>query len=390
MTASRIPNGLIGRRTLLTSFAAASGLALAGCARQEEQGATAGSTVAGSPSTTASATPTPEPTRSSAPSYAPARAIEAGDSAFVAVTAATMWTAPGLNRQGVDEPSLGRPVDLATWNQRMPGYRSRYWLLGKLDSQAVVGSPVEVLEITSGWAKVSFTEQPAPHREEGFMTGWVPAVQLVHDERFAHLREDSGTVVVEADKAMVTAEVGGGEDLLPVSFDTRLPLLEEKDGHVRVALPDAEDGWLPAEDVKVLKKGQKPPAPTAEQIIETGRRFLGLPYLWAGVSSYGYDCSGFTYTIFRHHGIDMPRDSGPQLRESGFPSVERADWQPGDLLFFSFADDPDRIRHVAVYIGDGRIMHSPATGKTIEIVTVASYDTGNTYAGAVRPPLATA
>ncbi|SJN26072.1 L-alanyl-gamma-D-glutamyl-L-diamino acid endopeptidase [Micrococcus lylae] len=212
----------------------------------------------------------------------------------------------------------------------------------------------------------------------------------MHDERFAQLREEHDTVVVTADKATVTSAAGGGEDLLAVSFETRLPLLEEKDGHVRVALPDSEDGWLSEDSVKVLKRGEKLPTPTAEQVIETGKRFLGLPYLWAGVSSYGFDCSGFTYSIFRHHGIDMPRDSGPQLRESGFPSVEREDWQPGDLLFFSFQADPDRIRHVAVYVGDGKILHSPESGKTIEIVTVASYDTGNTYAGAVRPPLATA
>ncbi|WIK82778.1 C40 family peptidase [Micrococcus lylae] len=387
MSAHRPPHGLIGRRTLLTSLAAASGLVLSGCA-QGGRGSTTGAAVA-SPSSPESSS-SPAPSTSAAPTFAPARPIAAGDEAFVAVTAASMWTEPGLNRQGVDEPSMGRPVDLAAWNDRMPDYQSRYWLLGKLDSQALVGSPADVLEIANGWAKVSFSEQPAPHRDEGFMTGWVPAVQLVHDERFAQLREEHDTVVVTADKATVTSAAGGGEDLLAVSFETRLPLLEEKDGHVRVALPDSEDGWLSEDSVKVLKRGEKLPTPTAEQVIETGKRFLGLPYLWAGVSSYGFDCSGFTYSIFRHHGIDMPRDSGPQLRESGFPSVEREDWQPGDLLFFSFQADPDRIRHVAVYVGDGKILHSPESGKTIEIVTVASYDTGNTYAGAVRPPLATA
>lgn len=377
MSAPLPSHGPIGRRTLLTSLAAATGLALAGCAQDRTD-------------TRTGAAVSPAPSTSAEPTFAPPREIEAGDSAFVAVTAATMWTEPGLNRDGVDDPAMGDPVDLAAWNQRMSDYQSRYWLLGKLDSQAVVGSPASVEEVTDGWAKVSFTEQPAPHREEGFMTGWVPAVQLVHDEEFSHLREERDTVVVTADRAVLTTEPGAGEDLLVVSFETRLPLLEEKDGHVRCALPDSEDGWLSEDSVKVQKRGEKLPTPTAEQIIETGKRFLGLPYLWAGVSSYGFDCSGFTYSIFRHHGIDMPRDSGPQLRESGFPSVEREDWQPGDLLFFSFQADPDRIRHVAVYVGDGKILHSPESGKTIEIVTVASYDTGNTYAGAVRPPLATA
>lgn len=379
MSASLPSHGLIGRRALLTSLAAASGLALAGCA-QDGTGSTAG----------AAAKSSPAPSPSAAPTFAPARGIQAGDSAFVAVTAATMWTEPGLDRDGVDDPAMGNPVDLAAWNQRMSGYQSRYWLLGKTDSQAVVGSPATVSEVTKGWAKVSFTEQPAPHRDEGFMTGWVPAVQLVHDEEFAHLRDEKDTAVVTADRAVITSEPGAGEDLLVVSFETRLPLLQEKDGHVRVALPDSADGWLSADAVKILPQGEKPPKPTAEEVIETGKRFVGLPYLWAGVSSYGFDCSGFTYTIFRHHGIDMPRDSGPQFRESGFPSVERDDLQPGDLLFFLFNPGGERIRHVALYIGDGKIMHSPATGKTVEIIPLAQYDVRDDYAGAVRPPLATA
>lgn len=382
MSSPRLTDGLLGRRTLLTSLAAVSGLALAGCA-QDGQGSGDGSA-----SGTASGSGSPSP--SAEPTFAPARAIEAGDRAVVAVTAATMWTEPGLNRQDVDEPSMGRPVDLAAWNQRMSSFASRKWLLGKLDSQAVVGSPVEVEEITNGWAKVAFLEQAAPHKDPAYMVGWVPAVQLVRDEEFSHLREEKDVAVVTADRATVTSEPGGGEDVLVLSFETRLPLLEEKDGHVRVALPDSPGGWLSADAVKVLKKGEKLPAPTAEQVIETGKRFLGLPYLWAGVTSYGFDCSGFTYTIFRHHGIDLPRDSGPQLRESGFPAVERKDLQAGDLLFFSFVPGGERIRHVALYLGDDRIMHSPATGKTVEITTLTAYDPKGDYAGAVRPPLARA
>lgn len=382
MSLPRTPHGLIGRRTLLTSLAAASGLALAGCAEDSRggDGAAAPGSASGSPSPSASPSPT----------FAPARAIEAGDRAVVAVTAATMWTEPGLNREGVDEPSMGRPVDLAAWNERMSSFSSRKWLLGKLDSQAVVGSPVEVEEVSDGWAKVAFLDQPAPHKDERGMVGWVPEVQLVRDAEFSHLREERDTVVVTADRAVVTSEPGGGEDVLVLSFETRLPLLEEKGEHVRVALPDSEGGWLSSGAVKVLARGEESPAPTAEQVIATGERFLGLPYLWAGVTSYGFDCSGFTYTIFRHHGVDLPRDSGPQLRESGFPAVERADLQAGDLVFFSFEPGGERIRHVALYLGDDRIMHSPATGKTVEITTLTAYDPKGDYAGAVRPPLAKA
>jgi len=370
--------GLLGRRTLLTSLAAASGLALAGCAQSG-----AGAQETGAPTASPSSA---DPATSEAPTFAPARAIEEGDRAVVAVTAATMWIDPNAPREGVDEPSLGRPVDLAGWNARMGDAAGRKWLLGKIDSQAAVGSPVEVDEVHGDWAKVAFLDQPDPGDDPRGMVGWVPAVQLVHDERFSHVAEHADTAIVSADRAVVRTQPSGGEDLLAVSFETRLPLLEEKDGAVRVALPDAEDGWLSADAVKILRRGETLPQPTADEVIATGKRFLGLPYLWAGVTSYGFDCSGFTYSIFRHHGVELPRDSGPQMRESGFPAVELEDLQPGDLLFFHFKARPESIRHVAVYVGDGKILHSPETGKTVEIVTLESYDTGNTYEGAVRPP----
>ena len=56
------------------------------------------------------------------------------------------------------------------------------------------------------------------------------------------------------------------------------------------------------------------PTPAANDLINTGKMFLGLPYIWAGTSGFGFDCSGFTHTIYKSHGITIPRDSGPQSR----------------------------------------------------------------------------
>src|SRR5699024_10245512 len=84
-------------------------------------------------------------------------------------------------------------------------------------------------------------------------------------------------------------------------------------------------------DVVVHEAGETPPLPTAEDVIATGERFLGLRYLWAGVSAYGVDCSGYTYTLFHHHGISIDRDAGDQMHHSGLKPVEREDLQRGDL-----------------------------------------------------------
>jgi cell wall-associated NlpC family hydrolase len=90
-------------------------------------------------------------------------------------------------------------------------------------------------------------------------------------------------------------------------------------------------------------------------MIQLARRFLGITYTWGGVSSYGYDCSGFTQMLVRQRGIVMPRDADVQARWSGVAPVERKDLQPGDLLFFGGSQAS--ITHTGMYIGNGEFIH---------------------------------
>lgn len=371
------------RRLTLALLAAAVGVpAVAGCGSAKgdtDGGGTGPTSTPGSPSATPEPTPTPTPE--------PPRAVRAGDTAHVLVTAASQWLTPGKAREWVDAPSMEVPVDLAAWNERMSSRASRTWLLGKLGSQAMLGGQVIVDEVKGDWARVAISDQPTPDDPRG-MIGWVRTAQLTVDDAFARAVAEKPIAWVDADRATLTEDPEGRQEALIASFATRLPVLEETPDAVRVAVPGRGPAWLPSSAVTVRGQGERPATPTADDVIATGRRFLGLPYLWAGMSSYGFDCSGFTYTIFRHHGIDLPRDSGPQLRASGLPRVERADLRPGDLVFFFYGQDEQRIRHVALYIGDGRIIHAPETGKTVEIVDMETYDVSRQYAGAVRPPLA--
>lgn len=66
-------------------------------------------------------------------------------------------------------------------------------------------------------------------------------------------------------------------------------------------------------------------------IVEQAKRFLDLPYLWGGTSSYGFDCSGFAYTMHRYFGILIPRDASDQAKQ-GTP-VEKEQLEAGDLVF---------------------------------------------------------
>lgn len=352
-----------------TPFTRRAGLALAAT------GAVGGATalLGGAASPTAHAAPAPQ--RGSVP--------QAGDTAFIRVSAATAWVEPRRARADVDGPSLTVPVDLDAWNENMPDTDTRVWLTGELETQAVLGSRVIVDEIDGQWAKVVVTHQPTPRDPRGY-PGWVPLAQLVVDPEFEHLAQSAPTATVIAKRSRLSRTPSGAQPGLPVSFDTVLPVVGRTGKSVKVAVPGARAQHLPAADVVVRAPGESAPTPSIEDVIATGERFLGLRYLWAGVSSWGFDCSGYTFTLFHHHGVTIPRDAGPQLNDSGLPKVEREDLRRGDLVFFSSEPGSESIRHVAMYVGEDRIMQSPNASRSVEVMSLTEYDTDGEYAGAVR------
>src|SRR5690606_4768414 len=95
------------------------------------------------------------------------------------------------------------------------------------------------------------------------------------------------------------------------------------------------DGYklISSKSISVTHLEQEIKSPTVEDLVTTAKLFLGLPYVWAGTSGFGFDCSGFTYTIYKAHGITIPRDSSVQAIQ-GIP-VKKEDLQKGDLLFFA-------------------------------------------------------
>ena len=119
-------------------------------------------------------------------------------------------------------------------------------------------------------------------------------------------------------------------------------------------------------------------------LLETARRFLGLPYLWGGTSGFGVDCSGFVYLVHRFHGILIPRDAAPQRDHGGGLPVERADLQPGDLVFFAHDGGKGAVHHVGMYAGAGRMIHAPSSGRVVEEIPLDTPPYGEKYAGARR------
>lgn len=117
-------------------------------------------------------------------------------------------------------------------------------------------------------------------------------------------------------------------------------------------------------------------------LIAKAKTLIGLPYRFGGTSPVsGFDCSGFMQYIFKQTaGINLPRRS-EDMASSG-RSVSRGDLQAGDMVFFK--THGSSISHVGMYIGNNQFIHSPRTGKSIEITSLGSGYWAKTFVTARR------
>lgn len=101
------------------------------------------------------------------------------------------------------------------------------------------------------------------------------------------------------------------------------------------------------------------------EIANYAQKFVGNRYVWGGTSlTKGADCSGFVYTIYKQFGYNIPRVSRDQAKSAG-RKVDISERQPGDLIFYR--DNKDVVNHVALYIGDDKIVHAASSKQGIII-----------------------
>ena len=122
---------------------------------------------------------------------------------------------------------------------------------------------------------------------------------------------------------------------------------------------------ITSEDFSVLDTGSSdsliPAAPPSQYggVVGVAMQYLGTPYVWAGSSPGGFDCSGLVAYAFAQVGVSLPHNAAAQYGY-GTP-VGYNDLQPGDLVFFS------GLGHVGIYIGGGQFIHAPHTGDVVKI-----------------------
>src|SRR5579859_4659054 len=273
------------------------------------------------------ASPTPSPVASiqpASPSPSPVLpTVRAGAPAYAAVAVATLWRSPQSVRP-VDAPALANPVRIRQWLAAMSA-ADQGGLIGRADSQVLLGERVDVISVASGWARVVVPDQPTPLDSRGY-PGWIPVAQLTA----APLESTAIVATVTAPSAWL---LDYGVPAMEVSFGTRLPVIWSRDSIVHVAVPGGLEMDVPANAVSVTDTGAPALPSTGAAVMASMKLLLNVRYLWAGTSGFGYDCSGLMYTVFKVHGIALPRDAQDQAVIGA--AVGRQNLRPGDLVFLA-------------------------------------------------------
>nr|WP_205003690.1 C40 family peptidase [Scopulibacillus daqui] len=301
------------------------------------------------------------------------------DAAYIDVAAGTLWTEPRIHRT-IDTPSLLNPADLRLWISNM-SVEDKLWLVGKLETQALFGNKVMILEIQDDWVKVAVEGEPTPRNELGY-PGWLPKKQLTFNKRMQR-KSDQPFALVKDKTTWLYHNKKLTKRFIEISFNTQLPVVNWVKNAVKVITPSGGKKWISAGSVNIYKSFSDIPKPSADDIIHTAEQFLGLPYLWSGMSGFGFDCSGFAHNIYKHHGIIIPRDASAQILKG--KKVSKGDLQKGDLLFFAHQNGQGAVHHVGIYYGRDKMIHSPNSRSSIEIlddIWQSSY--APEYAGARR------
>jgi len=105
----------------------------------------------------------------------------------------------------------------------------------------------------------------------------------------------------------------------------------------------------------------RPTAEIAGQAAGYAQTMIGKPYRYGGTSPKGFDCSGLVFYSFRQAGVALPHSTDKQ--RSASRSIKLAELRRGDLLFFN--QEGKKYGHVAIYVGDGKFVHAPSSGKSV-------------------------
>ena len=263
-------------------------------------------------------------------------------------------------------------------------------VIGKLTGKAAG----DIIETLDGWYKI----------KSGTVTGYIAAdpelIATGQEAKDLAMQNATQMAIITTDVLNVRVEPNTDSKIwTQIVKDERYPVVDQQDGWVQIDLGsvDAEDGsqdgdekayistrdnnvevryalneaikFTPAKDngsdsSKNGSSGSK--QSRRSQLVNYALQFVGNRYVWGGTSlTNGVDCSGFTMRVMEKFGVSLPHYSGSQAQMG--KKVTSATMKPGDLIFY--AGSNGKVNHVAIYIGNGRIVHAASRRSGIKTST---------------------
>jgi hypothetical protein len=256
-------------------------------------------------------------------------------------------------------------VELSSIYMRlMPDYEA------PLETQELMGTIVKVSGEKGYWREI---ESPQPYTawctEKGIIEmspeeieAYKAAPKCIFTRLYGHLYERPS-----ASSETICDLIGG--DVMRLSAPGTKRSGSYRRGWTQVMLPSGKSGWVRSEEIRPhsgfrsIVKGEGNSDSISnhemEKIISTALTLKGVPYLWGGMTPKGVDCSGLVRWSYLMNGILLPRNASQMVHCGDAVSLDNL--QRGDLVFFGTpAQDgkPQRVTHVGIYIGSGKIIHS--------------------------------
>lgn len=239
-----------------------------------------------------------------------------------------------------------------------------YEVVGKMQNNA----GCEIIGVEGEWSQIKSGKVEGYVKSEFLVTG-EEAVALADEikKTIATIKDGTITLNVRAEpntESNIISWAGDGEEL---------EVIELLDGWAKVLL-DNDEGYICTDYVEIST--QLPKAQTLTELrygqgvsdvrvdlVQYALQFVGNPYVWGGTSlTKGADCSGFVLSVFANYGISLPHHSGSQ---AGYGTkISSSEARPGDLFFYG---NGSTINHVAIYIGNGQVVHASSPSSGIKI-----------------------
>ena len=217
---------------------------------------------------------------------------------------------------------------------------------GEMATQAVMGTPVKVLEKDDDWYRVQTPDRYISYVPESSLT-------FMNEPTLNAWKKAQRCIVTVYDTRLVT-KPGGDETVTDLVLGCILEYKGDDGKWAQLATPDGRTGYVQTSEIQPLREWAKQNF-DVELIEKTARRMLGSGYLWGGTSTKVTDCSGLMKICYLANGIILQRDASQQA----LTGLKFNDWhqaQTGDLLFFGNAKTK-RVTHVGMYLRDGKYIH---------------------------------